>query len=143
MLVADDHPVYREGVARAIKARPEFELVGEAEDGRDALQQIKGLTPDVAVLDVQMPGLTGNEVLNAVKRDGDPTRIVLLSAHIDSETVYRAVAAGAGACPRSPRASASATRSPRSPAARSSCPPRSRPAWRPRSRSASARSARR
>ena len=97
VFVADDHPVYREGVARAIKARPEFELVGEAEDGREALEAIKAILPDVAVLDVQMPGLQGSEVLHAVRRDGVPTRIVLLSAHVDSETVYRAVASGAGA----------------------------------------------
>ncbi len=97
VFVADDHPLYREGVARAIKARPEFELVGEAEDGRRALEAIKELLPDVAVLDVQMPGLQGSEVLHAIKRDGVPTRIVLLSAHVDSETVYRAVASGVGA----------------------------------------------
>lgn len=97
VFVADDHPVYREGVARAIKARPEFELIGEAEDGRQALAGIKELAPDVAILDVQMPGLQGTEVLHAIKRDGMPTRVVLLSAHVDSETVYRAVASGAGA----------------------------------------------
>ena len=97
VFVADDHPVYREGVARAIKARPEFELIGEAEDGRQALDRIKEQTPDVAVLDVQMPGLQGSEVLHAIKRDGVPTRVVRLSAHVDSETVYRAVASGAGA----------------------------------------------
>ncbi len=97
VLVADDHPVYREGVARAIKARHEFELIGEAENGRQALESIKALLPDVAVLDVQMPGLQGSEVLHAIKRDGVPTRVVLLSAHVDSETVYRAVASGAGA----------------------------------------------
>jgi two-component system nitrate/nitrite response regulator NarL len=97
VFVADDHPVYREGVARAIKARHEFELIGEAENGRQALESIKALLPDVAVLDVQMPGLQGSEVLHAIKRDGVPTRVVLLSAHVDSETVYRAVASGAGA----------------------------------------------
>ncbi len=97
VFIADDHPVYREGVARAIKARPEFELIGEAEDGREALERIRELGPDVAVLDVQMPGLQGSEVLHAIKRDGVPTRVVLLSAHVDSETVYRAVASGAGA----------------------------------------------
>jgi two-component system nitrate/nitrite response regulator NarL len=97
VLVADDHPVYREGVARAIKGRPEFELVGEAEDGREALQLIRDIAPDVAVLDVQMPGLPGHDVLHAVRRDGLVTRVVLLSAHVDSDTVYRAVASGAGA----------------------------------------------
>jgi len=95
--VADDHPVYREGVARAVKARPEFELVGEGADGREALAAIQEMLPNVAVLDVHMPGLQGPEILNAIKRDGLATRVVLLSAHLDSETVYRAVAAGAGA----------------------------------------------
>ncbi|WP_372791794.1 response regulator [Paraconexibacter sp.] len=95
--VADDHPVYREGVARAVKARPEFELVGEGADGREALTAIQEIKPMVAVLDVHMPGLQGPEILNAIKRDGLVTRVVLLSAHLDSETVYRAVAAGAGA----------------------------------------------
>ena len=97
VFVADDHPLYREGVARAIKARPEFELVGEADDGRRALDGIKELLPDVAVLDVQMPGLQGSDVLHAIKRDGLATRVVLLSAHVDSDTVYRAVASGVGA----------------------------------------------
>jgi two-component system, NarL family, nitrate/nitrite response regulator NarL len=98
VIVADDHPIYREGVARAIKARPEFELLGEFEDGRQALVAINELQPGVAVLDVQMPDLTGYDVLNAVKRDGLPTRIVLLSASLDSDVVYQAVAAGVGAC---------------------------------------------
>lgn len=97
VLVADDHPVYREGVARAIKARPEFELVAEAADGRQALDLVKEVSPDVAVLDVQMPGLQGSDVLKAIQRDGLPTRVVLLSAHVDSDTVYRAVASGVGA----------------------------------------------
>jgi two-component system nitrate/nitrite response regulator NarL len=97
VLVADDHPVYREGVSRAVKSRPEFELVGEANNGRQALEMIRDLSPDVAVLDVQMPELQGSDVLHAVKRDGLTTRIVLLSAHVDSDTVYRAVASGAGA----------------------------------------------
>jgi two-component system, NarL family, nitrate/nitrite response regulator NarL len=97
VLVADDHPVYREGVARAIKGRAEFELVAEAGDGREALDLVRELSPDVAVLDVQMPQLQGNDVLHAIQRDGLPTRVVLLSAHVDSETVYRAVASGAGA----------------------------------------------
>ena len=97
VFVADDHPVYREGVSRAIRARPEFELIGEAEDGRDALAQITELGPAVAILDVQMPGRQGSEVLHAIRRDGVATRVVLLSAHVDAETVHRAVASGAGA----------------------------------------------
>lgn len=95
VLVADDHPLYRDGVVRAIKHRPELELVGEASDGREALEQIRRLEPDVALLDMRMPQLEGQKVLEAVTRDGLSTRVVLLSAQVDSETVYRVVAAGA------------------------------------------------
>jgi len=95
VLVADDHPLYRDGVVRAIKATPELELVAEAADGREALTEINRLDPDVALVDMRMPELDGQQVLDAVKRDGLSTRVVLLSAQVDSETVYRVVAAGA------------------------------------------------
>lgn len=81
----------------AIKGRPDFELVGEAADGRQALDEIRRLRPDVAVLDVKMPGLDGVRVLNALRRDEAPTRVLFLSAYLDSAIVYRAVAAGASA----------------------------------------------
>lgn len=97
VFVADDHPMYREGLVRAIKERPDLELVGESADGRTALPEIRRLTPDVAVLDVRMPGLTGTEVLNAIAREHIATRVVFLSAHVESELVYRAVALGAAA----------------------------------------------
>jgi two-component system nitrate/nitrite response regulator NarL len=95
--VADDHPLYRESVVGAIKGRPDFELIGEAGDGREALEEISRLKPDVAVLDVKMPSLDGVRVLNALRRDGSPTRVMFLSAYLDSAIVYRAVAAGASA----------------------------------------------
>lgn len=95
VLIAEEHPLYREGVVRAIKARPELELVGEAPDGRRALTLIKELAPDVAVLDVKMPELDGLQVANAVVRDGLGTRVLMLSAFVDRQIVFRAVAAGA------------------------------------------------
>jgi two-component system, NarL family, nitrate/nitrite response regulator NarL len=94
VLVADDHPLYREALTRAVRARPEFELIGEAEDGREALGAIRDARPDVAVLDVEMPSLGGVEIANAVVRDELPTHVVLLSAHLESDTVYGAVASG-------------------------------------------------
>ena len=97
VFVADDHPMYREGLVRAIRERPDLELVGECADGRTALPEIRRLTPDVAVLDVRMPGLTGTEVLNAIARERIATRVVFLSANVDSDLVYRAVALGAAA----------------------------------------------
>jgi len=97
VLIADDHPIYREGLTRAVTQRPEFELVGEAEDGRAALEQIRALRPNVALLDFKMPGLDGLQVLNAIQRDGLPTAVVLLSAHTTPEAVYECIAQGAAA----------------------------------------------
>ena len=93
--VADDHPVFRDGITGAIARRPEFELVGSSCDGRDALREIADLRPDVVVLDVRMPGLGGLEVLGAMERDGVGARVLLLSAFTESELVYSALAAGA------------------------------------------------
>jgi two-component system, NarL family, nitrate/nitrite response regulator NarL len=98
VLVADDHPLYREAVTRAVRSRPEFDLIGEADDGRQALEAIRGQDPDVVVLDQDMPELTGLEVLNAIARDDLRAKVVLLSAHLDARTVYDAVAQGASAC---------------------------------------------
>jgi two-component system nitrate/nitrite response regulator NarL len=95
VLVADDHPVYREGIVRAVKERPDLELVGEAGEGRDALEQIKQLKPDVAVLDIRMPGLDGTQILAALRRDGVDTEVLFISAFMEPELAYRTVAEGA------------------------------------------------
>ena len=95
VLVADDHPVYREGIVRAIKERPELELVGEAGDGREALDQTKQLEPDVAVLDIRMPGLDGTQVLAAIRQDSASTEVLFLTAFMEPELAYRTVADGA------------------------------------------------
>lgn len=95
VLVADDHPLYREGVVRAIKARSDLELIGQARDGREALAEARRLIPDVALLDVRMPAMTGPQVLGALREKGLSTSVLFLSASIDSETAYQAIAAGA------------------------------------------------
>jgi two-component system nitrate/nitrite response regulator NarL len=97
ILVADDHPLFREAIVRAVKERPEFELVGEAANGREALDAIRELGPDVAVLDVKMPELDGLKVLNALRRDELPTRVILLTAYPDGAVAFEAVAGGAAA----------------------------------------------
>ena len=95
VLVADDHPIFREGIVRAIKDRDELELVAEAADGREALERIEELQPQVAILDIRMPELDGTQVLNAVRRDGLDTEVLFLSAFMEPELAYRTVAAGA------------------------------------------------
>ncbi len=95
VFVADDHPIYREGIVRAVKDRPELELVGEASDGRQALEELKRLHPDVAVLDIRMPGLDGTQVLGALRRDGVDIEVLFLSAFLEPELAYTTVASGA------------------------------------------------
>jgi two-component system nitrate/nitrite response regulator NarL len=94
VLAADSHPLYRDALARAIKERPELELVGQAGDGRAALAAIGSEQPDVAVIDRALGGLNGDQILNAVGRDGLPTRVVMLAAEPEPELVYAAIANG-------------------------------------------------
>jgi two-component system, NarL family, nitrate/nitrite response regulator NarL len=93
--IADDHPVFREGLTRAVSEHPGFELAGEAADGRAALEEIRVLRPEVALLDVTMPQLDGVEVLGAITDEGLPTRVVLLSAHLSAHAVFRGMSRGA------------------------------------------------
>ena len=97
VLIADDHPLFREAIVRVVESRPDLELVAEAADGRAALDKIRELAPDVAVIDVRMPELDGSDVLVALREEGLSTSVVFLSAFLDSKTVYDAVAAGAKA----------------------------------------------
>jgi two-component system, NarL family, nitrate/nitrite response regulator NarL len=95
VFVADDHPLVREGLLRAVGDQPQLEVVGSAGDGRAALEAIRELKPDIALLDVKMPELDGIAVVRAVTREELPTRVVFLSAYVDSAVAYRALAEGA------------------------------------------------
>ncbi|MDX6677716.1 MAG: two-component system, NarL family, nitrate/nitrite response regulator NarL [Solirubrobacteraceae bacterium] len=97
VLIADDHPIYREGLTRAVIQRDDLELVAEAGDGHAALEQIRELRPTVALLDFKMPGLGGLQLLHAIGRDALPTAVVLLSAHTTPEAAYECIAGGAAA----------------------------------------------
>jgi two-component system, NarL family, nitrate/nitrite response regulator NarL len=94
-VVAHRHPLYREGVTRAIKLRPELELVAETDDGREALTAIATEAPDVALIDRALTELTAEQVLNAVRRDGLDTRVLIIAAEPEPELVYSAIAKGA------------------------------------------------
>jgi two-component system, NarL family, nitrate/nitrite response regulator NarL len=95
VLAADGQPLYRDALTRAIRDRPELELVAQAGNGRDALAAIGAEHPDVAVIDRRLPGLSGEQVLNAVARDGLGTRVLLMDARADPCEVYAALADGA------------------------------------------------
>ncbi|MFG2638976.1 response regulator [Streptomyces sp. NPDC048362] len=93
--IADDHPLFREGISRALQMSGLFDVVAEAENGRDALEAIRQKRPAVAVLDLRMPELDGIAVLHALIRDQVATRVLILSAFTDSSSVYRAMEEGA------------------------------------------------
>lgn len=95
VLVAEDHPVFLDGLARAIERRDELVLVAQAGDGRSALALVQEHQPDVALLDLRLPGLTGLQVLAAIVRDTLPTRVLMLSAESSGPQVFEAVRIGA------------------------------------------------
>jgi two-component system, NarL family, nitrate/nitrite response regulator NarL len=95
VVVGDDHPLFREGVVRALALSGSVNVVGEADDGTQALELIKEHRPDVALLDFRMPGMDGAQVAAAVRSNELPTRVLLLSAHDESAIVYQALQQGA------------------------------------------------
>lgn len=95
VVVADDHPLYRQGIVRALQADSDFAVVGVAADGTTALALIRRLQPDVALLDVRMPGLDGIDIIHSLARQGPDVPIVLLSAFTDRPLVAAGMEAGA------------------------------------------------
>jgi len=95
VVVADDHPVFLDGLARIVSRAAELTLVATARDGRVALDQIRAERPDVALIDLELPDVDGFRVLETVRREALPTRVLVISAFVDSAKVYRAMEAGA------------------------------------------------
>ena len=95
MVVADDFPLVREGLVRALDSDPGIEVVGQAEDGAHALELAQQLKPDVMTLDLGMPGMDGLEVLEAVRTSGLRVVVIIVTASEDASTLLDAVAAGA------------------------------------------------
>jgi two-component system response regulator NreC len=95
ILLADDHNVVRRGLKLLLESQPGFNVVGEAADGRQAIEQAERTKPDVAVLDIAMPNLSGTEAAQRISEILPSTAIVILSMHSDEAYVLRALKAGA------------------------------------------------
>jgi two-component system, NarL family, response regulator NreC len=95
ILLADDHTVMRRGLRLLIESQPEFCVVAEASDGRQAVQQAEATMPDVAVMDIAMPNLSGIEAAQRIATAQPDTAIVILSMHSDEGYVLRALKVGA------------------------------------------------
>jgi DNA-binding NarL/FixJ family response regulator len=95
VLVADDHAMFRQGLVAMLGDTDGLEVVGQASRGDEALRLIGELVPDIALLDVSMPGATGIEVADALRKSCSATRVVLLTMHADATHARQAVDAGA------------------------------------------------
>jgi DNA-binding NarL/FixJ family response regulator len=95
ILLADDHTIVRQGLRKVLEERPEWEVVAEAGDGREAVRQAEQLKPDVAILDVAMPLLNGIEATRQIGKKSPATRVLVLSMHADDAYVIQILQAGA------------------------------------------------
>ena len=95
VVIADDHPITRAGLRSTLEALPDIAVVGEASDGVEALRLAKELVPDVLLLDVEMPRMTGVEVAEKLKAMDSPVRVLALSAYDDEEYVHGLLDSGA------------------------------------------------
>lgn len=95
VVLADDHPVVRQGIRAVLDGVPDLDLLGEAEDGADAVRLCVELRPDVVLMDLQMPGLHGIEATRRIRSAAPDTAVLVLTMYDDDETVFAAVSAGA------------------------------------------------
>jgi two-component system nitrate/nitrite response regulator NarL len=95
IVVADDHPVVLHGIVSILRTQRDINVLAECTDGQEAVQAIREFVPDVAVLDISMPGLNGLDVLASVISEGSDTKIVFLTAAVSDEQVLAAIANGA------------------------------------------------
>ena len=94
LYLADDHQIMREGLRLVLAREPDFAIVGEVGDGAVALGEIEALNPDLAVLDVEMPGLSGIELAERLQKSRPTVRVLILSAHAEAQFVQEALRVG-------------------------------------------------
>lgn len=95
VLLADDHSLFREGLCGILNTLPDFEVVGEANDGLEVMVKARELTPDLIIMDVSMPGCNGVEATQKIKAELPKTTIVMLTVSDDDEQLFEAIKSGA------------------------------------------------
>lgn len=97
IMSVDDHPLIRQGIAGLVSAQPDFRLVAEATNGREAVQQFRTHKPDVTLMDLQMPEMSGLDAISAIRGEFPEARIIVLTTYAGDVQALRAVKAGARA----------------------------------------------
>ncbi|MCC6316437.1 MAG: response regulator transcription factor [Gemmatimonadaceae bacterium] len=95
LVIVDDHTIVREGIRQAVVASTDIAVIGEASDGTSALALVDTLRPDVVLLDITMPGMSGLDVVRTLRERGDATRVLMLSVHDDAGYVLASLRNGA------------------------------------------------
>lgn len=95
VMCVDDHPLMREGIGSIVRGEPDLELIGQAGDGREAIRRFRELAPDVTLMDVRLPDLSGIEAVSALRAEFPRARFLMLSSFEGDVEVQRALAAGA------------------------------------------------
>ena len=95
LIIADDHAIFRDGLRRLLATQPDFQVIGEASDGKEAISLAQSMKPDVLLLDLAMPRVPGMEVLRELSRQETPVRTILLTAAIQPFAVTSALQLGA------------------------------------------------
>ncbi|HET9818745.1 MAG TPA: response regulator transcription factor [Rhodanobacteraceae bacterium] len=95
VLVVDDHPVLRDGLAAALQNQADMEMVGEARNGEEAVERFRALRPDVTLMDLQMPGMNGVDAITAIRAEHPDARIIVLTTYTGDAQAVRALKAGA------------------------------------------------
>jgi len=97
ILVAEDHEIFRKGLRSLLESHPQFEICGEAANGKEAVDEAKRLLPDIIIMDISMPIMNGLEATKVILKESSTARIVVLSQHDSSHMLNAAIVAGASA----------------------------------------------
>jgi DNA-binding NarL/FixJ family response regulator len=94
IFIVDDHDIIREGLKTILRRQPDYEVIGEAKDGEEALEKVSSLKPDILLLDITMPKKTGLEIIEQVLRKSPSTKILIISVHKANAYVLKALQSG-------------------------------------------------
>jgi len=95
ILIADDHPIVRAGIRQLLETQPDFEIIAEVENGREAVEQARGLNPSVILIDLRMPQMDGVQAISQIKAQRPETNLLVLTTYDTDTDIVRAVDAGA------------------------------------------------